>query len=57
MFEMLNKKDSNDEIAYTKKTCDQFCIRDLLEIFQGPVPFESSIMIATTNKYDEIKEL
>lgn len=36
---------------------DEFKLRDLLEVFQGPVPFESMIMIANTNKYDEIKEM
>ena len=36
---------------------DEFKLRDLLEIFQGPLPFESMIMIANTNKYDEIKEM
>lgn len=30
---------------------------DLLEIFQGAVPLDGSIFIATTNKYDEIKKL
>lgn len=34
-----------------------FTIRDLLEIFQGPIPFEGMIIMANTNKYDEIKEI
>jgi len=32
-------------------------LRDLLEIFQGPIPFEQMIIIATTNKYEEIKQM
>ena len=32
-------------------------LEDLLEIFQGPVPLDGSIIIATTNKYDEILKL
>lgn len=39
------------------KPTKEFSLRDLLEIFQGPVPFEGMIMIASTNKYDEIKSL
>lgn len=35
----------------------EFKLRDLLEIFQGPIPFESMIMLANTNKYDEIKDM
>jgi hypothetical protein len=31
--------------------------RDLLELFQGPVQLEGMIVIATTNKYDEIKDI
>jgi hypothetical protein len=30
-------------------------MRDLLEIFQGPVPLDGMIIMATTNKFDEIK--
>lgn len=30
---------------------------DLLELFQGPVPTDGMIVIATTNKYAEIKEM
>lgn len=40
-----------------KRSENEFCLRDLLEIFQGPIPFESMVMIANTNKYDEIKDL
>jgi hypothetical protein len=32
-------------------------LEDLLEIFQGPVPLEGSIIIATTNKYEEIRRM
>ena len=38
-------------------TANDFKLRDLLEIFQGSVPFESMIIIANTNKYDEIKTM
>lgn len=33
-----------------------FEMNDLLEIFQGPVPCDGRIIIATTNKYSEIKK-
>lgn len=32
-------------------------LEDLLEIFQGPVPLDGSIIIATTNKFEEISKL
>ena len=35
----------------------QFSLRDLLEIFQGPIPMHGMILMATTNKYDEILQL
>lgn len=58
----INEEDSVnvDEDKYEKYDYfedNQFKLRDLLEIFQGPVPFESMITIANTNKYDEIKEM
>ena len=33
---------------------DAFVLKDLLEIFQGPIPKNGTIIIATTNDYDEI---
>jgi SpoVK/Ycf46/Vps4 family AAA+-type ATPase len=42
---------------HTYEPPNEFKLRDLLEIFQGPLPFESMIMIANTNKYDEIHEM
>ncbi len=43
-----------EENAKTNRT---FQIEDLLELLQGSVPLKGSIIIATTNKYQEIKEL
>lgn len=34
-----------------------FTLRDLLEVFQGPVPLHGSVLLATTNRYDEIHQL
>ncbi len=56
LYESIQKEEVISDEAMKCKDYNEFCIRDLLEIFQGPIPFESSIMIATTNKYDEIKE-
>lgn len=36
---------------------DSFVLKDLLEIFQGPIPLNGSIIIATTNDYEEIYKL
>lgn len=38
-------------------TTRNFQLEDLLEILQGPVPIKGSIIMATTNKYAEIKQL
>jgi ATP-dependent 26S proteasome regulatory subunit len=49
--------DKNDDKQVIEVCTDDFELNDLLEIFQGPVPREGQIIIATTNKYDEIKEV
>ncbi len=36
---------------------DEFHLKDLLELLQGPVPMDGQIIIATTNHYEEIKQL
>ena len=36
---------------------DEISIEDLLELFQGPVPLDGAIIIATTNKFEEINNL
>jgi hypothetical protein len=55
------KGEDSDDYEY-----DSYCgmdiksdlnLRDLLEIFQGPIPLDRMLIIATTNKYDEIKEM
>jgi DNA polymerase III delta prime subunit len=38
-------------------THNEFHLKDLLELLQGPVPNEGQIIIATTNHYDKIKKL
>lgn len=65
-------KDTNDEESKSKSNetvsqdyniesfgydTEDLSLEDLLEIFQGPVPLDGSIIIATTNKYDEILKL
>lgn len=60
MSSLLNNNDKNTKIDDIRKAANnpnEFMLRDLLEIFQGPIPIESMIMMATTNKYDEIKEM
>lgn len=51
-FDMKDKYDQ-----YITNIRSQFSLRDLLEIFQGPIPFESMILLASTNKYDEINNM
>lgn len=44
-------------VDQNKNDCSVIKLRDLLEIFQGPVPMHGMIIMATTNKYDEIRGL
>ena len=46
-----------DSIRKLTQVRNEFSIRDLLEIFQGPVSLESSVIIANTNKFDEIQKM
>jgi adenylate kinase family enzyme len=55
MDNLINKFRHNIHMQEDK--VDQFILKDLLEIFQGPVPREGTLMFATTNDYDEIKEM
>ncbi len=48
-------KDKNKISGYQKDS-EKFTIRDLLEIFQGPVSRPGQIMIATTNNLKDMKE-
>ena len=47
----------NTQNSYYETSKSDFTLGDLLEIFQGPIPYEGMVMIASTNKYDEIKEI
>ena len=59
-FTKMNKSLESEETEIVNKV-DQdnndFSLRDLLEIFQGAIPMEGMILLASTNKYDEIKAL
>jgi DNA polymerase III delta prime subunit len=48
----INVKDSNS----SESEENQLTVHDLLEVFQGTIPLYQSIIIATTNNYDYIKE-
>jgi hypothetical protein len=49
-------KDGNIIIQYQDDRIN-ITLRDLLELFQGPIPLDRSIIIATTNKYEEINTI
>lgn len=46
------KKDAKED-----KSDNGFRVKDLLELFQGPIPTSGSIMIATSNCYDELVQI
>lgn len=50
-----SKNDKHGVIPQLNDDC--VTINDLLTIFQGPVPLDGAIIIATTNKYEEINEI
>jgi hypothetical protein len=51
-----NDKKDNDK-KDKNKDGPELELDDLLEIFQGPVPLEGAIIIATTNKLEEIQKM
>lgn len=53
------KKDDSDSDDEQNDPQDRrrFQLRDLLELFQGPVPMHGGIIIATTNHYDRIRKV
>ncbi len=53
------KKDkaSSSSFFASSFTHNEFHLKDLLELLQGPVPNEGQIIIATTNHYDDIQAL
>lgn len=53
MFGPMNK----GMFGYDTDSSSDFVLRDLLEIFQGTIPVDGSIIIATTNKFDTIKDM
>lgn len=54
-IECDDKSKTEDEFINCER--DEFTLRDLLEIFQGAIPFSQMIMLASTNKYEDIKKL
>lgn len=49
-----DKSEMKEEKIESKK---EFDLGDLLELLQGPIPNSGSIIIATTNHYEKIKEI
>ncbi|CAF0750083.1 unnamed protein product [Didymodactylos carnosus] len=47
--------DAKQVLVVPPPNLNPFTLRDLLEIFQGPIPFHGMLIMATTNKYDDIK--
>lgn len=56
MMAALESKGDNFKELVKIKDNDKIILRDLLDILQGTIPIDGSIIIATTNKYEEIKE-
>lgn len=52
-----NNKNPNSRYPSLNLNHEEIQLTDLLEIFQGPVPIDGLIAIATTNHFDEIKKM
>lgn len=51
------KKKNNNDYPSLNINHEEIQLSDLLEIFQGPVPIDGLIAIATTNHFDEINRM
>lgn len=49
--------ESKDPIREVRGYENNLLLDDLLELLQGPIPRRGSIIIATTNKYEQIREI
>lgn len=52
---LVISKPNEEKITYQPVPC--FQVEDLLDILQGPMPIAGSIIIATSNKYEEMREI
>ncbi|MBA42529.1 MAG: hypothetical protein CMF62_00780 [Magnetococcales bacterium] len=55
--EINEKKEEFNEKRFDMMMNDELCLNDLLDIFQGAVPINGVICIATTNDLESIKKL
>ena len=53
----LNKNKNKSNYKILDINYEEIQLSDLLEIFQGPVPIDGLIAIATTNHFEEIKNM
>lgn len=51
------KEDLEKNVNLFNENRRGFQVEDLLEVLQGPVPVKGSIIIATTNKYEHIRQI
>lgn len=51
----IKKKNKKKSLGYYGYDSEEFCLQDLLEIMQGPVPTDGQIIVATTNCFEEIQ--
>ena len=61
-YDKIINDDKDDDISKLNRVrseypSERFVLRDLLDIFQGTIPVNGSIIIATTNKFNEIKNI
>lgn len=59
VFQSDEDDDEETPIKFSKAEVEEtpFSVRDLLEVLQGPVAMNGQILLATTNKYDEMKAI
>jgi hypothetical protein len=57
VIENREKTEMKQSVEEDLDTTENIALDDLLTIIQGPVPLNRAIIIATTNKYDEINKM
>jgi SpoVK/Ycf46/Vps4 family AAA+-type ATPase len=53
----LSRSEMLEKVISDVASSSQVKLRDLLEILQGPVPLNGAIIIATSNKFDDMKKM
>lgn len=57
LAQLMHRMQKGPNYSALKVDPDVFVLKDLLDVFQGPVPREGTLIFATTNDFDEIYKM